>query len=104
MTEMLILPVDLSPSGMSRLGAQLEREIQAGRDLGSRHGQIACLSEAIMRSVEGLREAVILLAADLPPDDPMVCQLRDAGANMTRLAKAVMDYAALHGPITRPGT
>lgn len=103
MTELLILPVDLSSNGIRRLEAQLERDIRAGGDLGSRQGQIACLSESILRSVEGLHEALSLLAAELPAGDPMVARLRDAAENMTRLALAVMDYATLYDPHGRAG-
>ena len=98
MTELLILPVDLSSDGIRRLEAQLERDIRAGGNLGSRQGQIACLSESILRSVEGLQEALSLLTAELPAGDPMVARLQEAAENMMRLALAVMDYAALYGP------
>lgn len=101
MTEMLVLPIDLSRAGIRRLEARLERDIEAGADLGSRQGQIACLSGSILRSVERLREAVLVLAADLPAGDPMVGRLQEAAETMTRLAFTVVGHAAPYSPPAR---
>lgn len=104
MTGMIVLPVDISSEGIRRLEAQLEREIRTGADLGSRHGQIACLSGSILRSLETLRKAMLHLTGELPDGDPMVGRLREATESMTRLARAVMDYARLHDPKGRQAT
>ncbi|MFH6787320.1 MULTISPECIES: hypothetical protein [Methylobacterium] len=102
MADVLALPLDLSAEGVHRLRIQLERDLAAGLDPGSRQAQIACLSGSLARSLHQLREAVGKALSEMPANDPLALNLRDAATGMTRIAEAVMAGAAGPGALPLP--
>lgn len=94
MAEVLTLPLDLSAEASRRLHVQLEQEMAAGLDPGSRQAQIACLSGSLTRALHQLRESVRRAVSDLPADDPTASTLHEAATGMALLAQAVMAGAA----------
>ena len=101
MTDIAVLPVAPSAEGVARMYAELLRDAGDGLDLGSRRGQIACLSASVLRSLGSLRVSLGLVAAGLSADDPVLHRLQEAAANMTLPARAVVDCAAPCGPPRR---
>ncbi len=91
MTDVLTLPLDLSPEASRRLRDLLERDLAAGVDPGPRHAQIACLSDSLARSLHRLREAVGRALLELPAEDPRMVRLQEAASGMASLAQVVMD-------------
>lgn len=93
MTDVLTLPLDLSPEASRLLRDRLERDVAAGLDPGPRHAQIACLSGSLTRSLHQLREALGRALSELPAGDPRAISLQEAASGMASLAQAVMDLA-----------
>ena len=95
MSETPCLPTDRSAPRVGQAGG---RGGVAGPDAGgARHG-LSSASASITHSLQGLQDALVLLVAALPVDDPMVPRLNAATENMTRLARAVLNYVAVHDP------
>ncbi len=104
MSEILILPLDLSPEASRRLRDRLERDLASGLDPGPRQAQIACLSGSLKRSLHQLREALGKALSELPADDPTATDLRAAALGVASLAQAVMELAGgCRAPLGGPG-
>jgi hypothetical protein len=103
MSDVLILPLDLSPEASRRLRDRLERDLAAGSDPGPRHAQIACLSGSLARSLHQLREALGRALSEMPADDPSAHSLQEAASGMASLAQAVIDLAGVCRAPARAG-
>ncbi|KQO64154.1 MULTISPECIES: hypothetical protein [unclassified Methylobacterium] len=99
MRETSGLPFDRSAH---RFGPAENRAGLADLEAGGCRHRLAGTSASITRSLQGLQDALVLLVAALPADDPMVPRLNAAAQNMTRLARAVLTYGAVLDPHAVP--
>jgi hypothetical protein len=98
MSENPRFSIDRPARAVHRVGQAGESGGVAGNDAGGAGHGLSSASASITRSLQGLQDTLVLLVAALPVDDPMVPRLHVAAENMTCLARAVLNYVAVHDP------